>query len=181
MIAICNRSLGFLFYKEGVFTMDSNNKSKYKVTSPIYLLRSSEECWKCDVKQEVVALAVTQIYSGDPGLERMVNEDAKPFIIFYVEDMPQEILEHICSVHPMYEKRMSRTTGFTYYMNTCTCGASFGDFYLHQKFGGAFCPMSEEDAMKVSIEKLPFTRTFDFVCDYSVGQGAFIFEHAKRN
>jgi len=158
----------------------SSNDQIYKVTSPIYLLRSTEQCWKCRAKQEVVAIAVMQIYSSDSELDKKVNADAKPFIIFYVQEMPQEIFEYICLVHPLFEKRMSKTTEFAYYMNICKCGAHFGDFYLHQKLGGAFCLMSEEDAMKVSIEKLSFTGTFDFVCEYSIGQGAFIFDHAQR-
>jgi hypothetical protein len=159
--------------------MTSNDRI-YKAASPIYLLRSTEHCWKCHVKQEVVALAVMQIYSGDSELDKKVNADAKPFIVFYVEEMPQEILNYIYSVHPLFEKRMPKTTEFAYYMNTCKCGAHFGDYFLHLEPGGAFFPMSKDDAIKVSIGELSLTGTFDFVCEYSIGQGTFIFEHAQR-
>ena len=104
----------------------------------------------------------------------------EPIILDYIAQMPQVILDYIRRVHPRYEKRTSQMAGCAYYMNTCSCGAQFGDFYLHSEPGGAFFPDSEEQASQITIEELPFTGTFDFVCGYGIGTGAFIFEHAQR-
>lgn len=150
-----------------------------KVSSPIYLLRSSESCWKCGAVQEVVALATRHLHEDDPDGDETDTED-EPIILDNISEMPQEVLDYIRAVHPRYEKRTSKTMGSAYYMNTCSCGAHFGDFYLYSEPGGAFFPDTEEQASHIAIEELPLTGTFDLECGYGVGIGSFIFEHAKR-
>ncbi len=150
-----------------------------KIASPIYLLRSSEPCWKCGAVQQVIALATMHLFEGDPEADNTENED-EPIILDNIAEMPKEILDHIRSLHPQYEKRMSKMAGSAYYMNTCSCGAHFGDFYLHSEPGGAFFPDSEEQARQITAEELPFTGTFEFLCGYGIGNGSFIFQHAQR-
>jgi hypothetical protein len=69
----------------------------------------------------------------------------------------------------------------TYYANICcSCGANFGDFFLHSEPGGAFCPMTEEHAVRMKITKLPFDEVYDFDCTWSLGRWQFISEHAAK-
>lgn len=65
-------------------------------------------------------------------------------------------------------------------MNTCGCGAHFGDFDLFSEPGGAFFPTEEAEAGQITIEELPLTGTFELDCSYGMGPGDLIFEHAKK-
>lgn len=147
-----------------------------KISTPIYLLRSETSCWKCGAIQEVIALASEHVSDED---DEEPEEDELA-LLEKVEMIPADILECIRARHPAYEKRKSKTAGSTYYMNVCTCGAHFGDHFLQSEPGGAFFPQEEEQAALITIEQLPFSGTFDFKCGCSWGEGAFIFEHAKR-
>jgi hypothetical protein len=149
------------------------------VAAPVYLLRSFEKCWSCKSTQPVIAIACISISGSDPDGEPVGNE-GEVFILDSIEEMPSTILKYVHARHPQFERRESKTAGFSYFMNTCSCGAHFGDFYLHSKPGGAFYPMDETQASMIAIEELPIAGTVDFVCSYSVGIGSYIFEHARR-
>lgn len=153
------------------------NDDTIKVIAPIYLLRSFQACWKCGANQAVIAIATRHLEETDPDA---LHEGDEPVVLESIEMMPAAILEYIRRVHPRYEKRASKMAGVAYYMNTCTCGAHFGDFYMHSEPGGAFYPMSEDEARQILIEEMPFTGKYDFVCGYGIGNGAYIFEHARR-
>jgi len=146
-----------------------------QVFSPIYLLRARERCWKCHSPQEVIAILTCRLQEQDPECGEYLYEN-EPILLHNVTQMPAPILSHIQSLHVRFEKRQSRTAETAYYMNTCPCGAHFGDFYLFSEPGGAFFPLSPEDAACVTIEKLPFSGTFDFVCTYGIGPGAPLFD-----
>ena len=152
-----------------------------KITSPIYLLRSHETCWKCGSNQQVIAFATASLLDdeedGDP--ETIASQE-EPVLLDNIEEMPAEFLIYLRAAHPLFQKRMSKTAGHSYYMNTCPCGAHFGDFYLFSEPGGAFFPDTIVQAKAITIEELPFDGTFDFLCSYSMGVGGFIFEHAQR-
>lgn len=154
------------------------SENTIKIASPVYLLRSSEPCWKCGANQEVVALATMRVIED---LEEQFEDENEPIILSNISDMPEEILDYIRSISPNFQERTSRTAGATYYMNTCSCGAHYGDFYLHSEPGGAFFPNTEEEARQITIEELPFTGTHTFRCGYGVGTGSFIFEHGRKH
>jgi hypothetical protein len=84
------------------------------------------------------------------------------------------------SGHPHFQKHTSKTAGTAYYMDTCGCGAHFGDFYLFSEPGGAFFPTEENEAGRITIEELPLTGIFELDCTYGMGTGDLIFEHAKK-
>ena len=159
------------------YAVMSTDDYTIKVISPIYLLRSSQTCWGCNTNQEVIAIATRHLEESDPDA---LHEGDEPVVLEDIQKMPGSILEYVVRVHPNYEKRQSKTSGSSYYMNTCKCGAHFGDFYLHSEPGGAFFPTSEDEAKQILIEEIPLTGTFDFVCNYGMGTGSFIFEHAQK-
>jgi len=150
-----------------------------KIASPIYLLRASETCWECGTRQEVIALSTRHLSDCIPEANALHAAD-EPLILDNIIEMPPAILAYIRSVHPQYEKRQNKTAGFSYYVNTCSCGAHFGDYMLHLDPHGAFWPQNKELAEQITIEELPFQGEFDFVCSYGIGLGAFIFEHARK-
>jgi hypothetical protein len=156
-----------------------NNKNIVRVTAPIFLLRSTESCWRCHARQEVIALAFRWRLDKELAADEQPQE-GEPLILDNIHEMPEAILDYVVSVHPHFEKRTSKTAGTAYYMNTCDCGAHFGDFYLFNEPGGAFFPTDEAEAGNITIEQLPFTGTFEFDCRYCEGVGDLIFEHVKK-
>jgi hypothetical protein len=95
--------------------------------------------------------------------------------------VPDALCQYIQKLHPQYRKHYSYTAKTTYYANICcSCGANFGDFFLHNEPGGAFYPMIEEHAAQMKIAKLPFEEVYDFRCCRSLGHWQFIAEHATK-
>lgn len=140
-------------------------------SAPFYLLFGSESCWKCNERQTVVGLAARDSEEG---------EDSEPFLLQEIEAMPDELRAQIQMHHQNFEWRESRAAGYSYFMNTCPCGAHFGDFYLFSEPGGAFFPSTEEDAAKIGILELPVEGTHGLACNPGFGLGGFILEHGKR-
>lgn len=131
-------------------------------THPFYLFRSSELCWKCHAPCQVVALA-----SGG----------GEPFVLSDIRSLPEEILLSMTAAQPNYELRCSQTTGSEYLMNTCPCGAHFGDYFLYSKPGGAFFPTAEDEAAQI---ELPLQGSFEIDCSPGMGLGGFILQYGKR-
>jgi hypothetical protein len=93
---------------------------------------------------------------------------------------PKAVLDKVLALHPRFEKRTSKTTETSYYMNLCECGAHFGDFYLFSEPGGAFFPMDDQAAARIIVHELPLTGRFEFDCSYSMGLGQSILAHGKK-
>ena len=157
--------------------MDDN--SILRVTAPILLLRSNESCWRCRAGRPVIALAFRWRVDKNQDKDEQPEEN-EPLILQNIHTLPKSVLDAITARHPHFEKRASKTADTKYYMNTCNCGAHFGDFYLFSDPGGVFFPMDENEASRITIEELPLTGTFKFNCSYGEGLGDFIFEHAKK-
>jgi hypothetical protein len=143
---------------------ESESESE-EYAAPFYLLRSSEGCWKCGTSCRVVALA-----SGDE----------EPFMLSSIESMPEEFLLAITAVHPDYELRYSQMAGTRYFMNTCKCGAHFGDFFLFSEPGGAFFPTEDEEAAEIEVIELPFKGNYVIACSPGMGTGGLILQHGRR-
>jgi hypothetical protein len=134
-------------------------------SAPFYLFRASEDCWKCGSSCRVVGLA-----SGDD----------EPFVLSDIRSMPEEFLFAIIAAQPNYELRHSRMAETDYYMNTCSCGAHFGDFYLFCEPGGAFFPTEKDEAAGVEVIELPIHGEHSIDCSPGMGTGGLILKHGKR-
>lgn len=144
--------------------------SAVTVSSPLYVIKSFAICWKCGEEQEVIAL------SG-----RHPDEGKEPVLLTNIEAMPESVREYLNAKHPRFQKRHSKTADLTYYVNTCEgCQAFFGDWFLFSEPEGAFFPLAEEQAKRMTIVELPFVGDFEFRSSYGCGAGDLIFEHASR-
>lgn len=139
--------------------------SKDTFAAPFYLLRGEEDCWKCGTTCRVVGLAA--------GAEN-------PYVLSNIKEMPEAFLLAIEAVHPQFEKRQSYTAGSAYYMNTCPCGAHFGDFYLFSEPGGPFFPTTKEEAAGLEVIELPIEGEHVFACSPGYGTGDIILLHGRR-
>src|ERR1700679_2179656 len=95
--------------------------STLKIESPIYLLESSEKCYRCGATAPVVALAcfkmAEQIEEG--GKWEEMSNSAELILISNVASLPLPILERVQEIHPLLKKRFSRTANTEYLMNVC--------------------------------------------------------------
>jgi hypothetical protein len=150
-----------------------------QVHCPLYLLKSSEPCWKCGSTQVVHALGVHNL--KDDGEDVVDAGDTSELILLSnIVEMPFTVFKYVAQRNHRYMKRYSRTAGEKYYANTCECGANFGDFYLFSEPGGAFFPDTDDAAREIELETTPFTGTLRFVASYSIGTGEQILQHARR-
>jgi hypothetical protein len=156
-----------------------DDHSKTTVKSPLYLVKSTEDCWKCGLEQQVIAVATRHIRTVD--FDYLDAGSDEPAFLTNIEAMPQPIWEYLSAACPQFQKRRSNTMDMDYYANTCECcKANFGDFYLFSEPEHAFFPMDEEQAKRMSVVELPFTGVFEFQCSCGMGTGGLIFEHATR-
>lgn len=144
-----------------------------QVLDPLFLLISAEACWQCRAPQTVIAI----------GAHRLIDEygevgDSRGLILLSnITAMPAHVWEYIRARNPRYVLRQSRTAESTYYANTCECGALIGDFYLFSEPGGAFFPLSPNEAAGIKYHRMPFDGPFAFECSYSQGPGDAILAH----
>jgi len=150
-----------------------------QVDCPLYLLKSSEPCWKCGSEQVVHALGTHNLHDGEDNVVTP-GDTSELVLLSNITDMPFAVFKYVAQRNHRYMQRFSRTAGEKYYANTCECGANFGDFYLFSEPGGAFFPDTDEAAASIELEVTPFTGTLRFVASYSVGIGEYILKHARR-
>ncbi len=161
--------------------MDTDDNATM-VRKPLYLITSSQECWRCRTSQPVVALASSSIQGGDDeDREALGSSDpSQPSIFCEITEMPESLLELIQTFHPPYRKHSFKSGGRAYFANFCTCGANFGDHFLFMEPGGAFFPMSEEEASSMTIRTLPITASVEIRGNICYGAEDLIFDHGKR-
>jgi len=151
-----------------------------QVGAPLYLITSTEKCYRCGQLRVVIALATCALHDGEVNTLTDGAEGNEPFMLSYIEEMPESVLAHMQRVCPGYRKHSSRTAGVAYYTNTCECGANFGDHYLFSDPGGAFFPVEEEVASCALITELPIQGVLAFRGQFSQGGAELIFRHAQR-
>ena len=150
------------------------------VYAPLHLLISRQVCWKCKTQQEVTALACHNFREDGSDFSEP-GDTSEMFLLSAISEMPLAVLRFVTQRNPRYMQRHSRTAGTSYYANVCECGANFGDFYLFSEPGGAFFPMTDDDAKLIKLETLPFSGMFQFCADYHFGSvGPNILQFAHR-
>jgi hypothetical protein len=85
--------------------MEDDNR--LRVTTPIFLLRSTESCWRCHASQGVIALAFRWRLDEDQDEDEQPAEN-EVLILDNIHTMPKPLLDAIVSRHPHFEKRTSK-------------------------------------------------------------------------
>jgi hypothetical protein len=126
---------------------------------PFYLLETEAECWECGKQQRVCAL-----------VSNRAREEAydDPVMIKYAEWIPKNLRLEIVTRNPRYGLAKTKTSGRTYYANSCECGAVMGDHYLHNP-DAAFFPMDREGMARIRVQKLEYSEAFRTMADPSWG------------
>lgn len=142
----------------------------------IYLLRSWEKCYKCGNTADVFCLA------ADGLIDHETDSDFKQFFTFhYLTSVSQKIKNLFKKHSPTYYFDYSKQTESSYFMNHCKCGAKLGDFFLHQEPGGAFFPMSLEEARNnVTMHQIQTSEPVRINSTYGVSDTDFVPTGAER-
>jgi hypothetical protein len=150
-----------------------------KITSPLYLLTTQAKCWKCGNEQSVIGL-MAQSHEWVEQADGSSRYESYMALLSDITSMPDDVLRILQEHRKGYERRYSHTAGFRYFTNTCECGAFFGDFYLYAEPDGAFFPINEEEASKITYQRLTFDGELDIDCECSYGIADEILKHGKE-
>lgn len=150
------------------------------VHSPLYLIRTTAACFKCERPHQVVGFAATEIeHDGDRYGDSNAPEEL--FLLSRVVALPEHVLAYVQGRHPCYQLTHSQTANFAYFANLCECGVIYGDHYLFSEPGGAFFPETPETAAQIEIIRLQLEGRFEFDCSWSYGSaGELILENGRR-
>jgi len=154
-----------------------------KIESPIYLLESTEKCYRCGAIAPVIALACLKMLERIEESEEWedISIPGALILISNLSSLPLPIIERVQKFHPMWQKRYSKTANREYFMNTCPeCDAHFGDHFLFGEPGGAFFPMNDDEASRINIHDLKLTGVFELDGTWSMGTGDVIWSHGKK-
>ncbi len=156
--------------------MNQNQEAEYSVIAmaPFYLLKSTEDCYKCKKPSLIVAFAAIGLEGYEETSEELIQ-------FSYVTGLPDWLKILLKNEFSNYYFDWSHTAGDSYYMNHCEhCGARFGDFFLHSEPDGAFFPQSQEEASSIEVFKLRNTGHVGLSADVSCCVASFIIEFGKK-
>lgn len=134
------------------------------VRGDVHFIACTEaRCAACERRTRLVALA------APAGHERMEAEENPfaagptnvwqmtqlPAFLFYLTYLPASLRERLQAAAPRYRFAADASTGETYWANHCAyCGEAFDDVALFCEPGGAFMPMSPEEAAAISLTRV---------------------------
>lgn len=146
-----------------------------KLVSPVYVVKSSCPCWKCDHISQVICIAANGFSDHEM--------DLRDFVTFSnVTFMSEKLQSYINESFKLYKPSYSKTAGGVYYMNHCEhCGAKMGDFFMHNEPGGAFHPVNKHEGEMITLIELPYAeRCYFLLGNEGVRYPCFISEYASR-
>jgi Domain of unknown function (DUF5710) len=145
-----------------------------RAIAPFYVVESHDTCWKCGKTTRVITFA-------SHGVEEN-GEKLKEFVKFhYVAHLPARLEDFVERNYPEYFRDYSKTTESFYFMNHCrNCGASWGDFFLHDEPEGAFFPTEREAAKKIKLIELKRVGFVALHATYSQAAPDLLVECAQR-
>jgi hypothetical protein len=150
-----------------------------RIGTPLYLVESKDSCWKCRQPQRVIALATACLDDGED-MDTFDSPMDEPLLLTNVSSLAAPLEQWLAQNEPGFRCHFSKTAGREYFANHCqSCGANFGDHYLRE-VGGAFFPMNQEDAERMSLVELPFEGEFEIEADWVMGAGDLLLEFAQR-
>lgn len=123
----------------------------------LYLVSALNTCQKCGEVVIVYCLA-SERFEMIEKTEDFEDEDSFDTFTTYsqLKQLPAELESFFKAKFPTYFNDYSNTIKSNYYMNHCSkCGVKSGDFFLHNKLGGAFFPEEEEQARNITLVEIP--------------------------
>lgn len=144
------------------------DSSPMKMLAPVWLVESVSACWKCHETTRVFCLACAEVQVDEDGAVEG-GDDGERIFISNLSVIDPRIEPMLRASAPGYALDYSKTQDARVWMNHCArCGAKLGDFYLHEEPGGAFLPMTPEEAQFLRFKGLLEEGAFVFVGSYGL-------------
>jgi hypothetical protein len=131
------------------------------VRSPYYgIATSTKACWRCGKTTQVFGFmlppgheTLEETESDDGTLEWVKGEEETA--ILYVSYIPDAVKNQMKKISTNFRLDFSKKTQSSYLMNHCEhCGIKQGDFNLYCEPNGGFCPMTEEDYERITVQMI---------------------------
>lgn len=136
--------------------MGSGNPVYRLRSSYYYIVESYTVCWRCREMTSVHSFMLPSPHEIFEYLDEEVGNKTDSggwearhhnTILSSLVGIPSTVADKLSLVTKRYFPKYSKKAGYTYYMNHCEhCNAAQGDFYMHSEPGGAFFPVSVEQA-----------------------------------
>lgn len=133
-------------------------------SSKWYVSQTIDYCWKCHEDTLFTAILLPaghetlEADESNSDEEKNIHSQAywqvreNPAFVFYIDDLPAQVLSHLKSFRHFLSKDYSKTTNSRYWMNHCEhCHAKQGDFPLHCEPNGYFSPIEIPLAEKIQL------------------------------
>jgi len=144
------------------------------------IARTATRCWKCGDATSVMGIVLPSghetLESDDDG-STWWERRPEPCFVYYITEFLAPVAARSAIISPHYRLAFSKTTASSYFMNHCEhCKMKQGDFGLYCEPGGAFFPMSPDDARDIRIQ----TVEQPFGCRGNGAYGDQLFDLARR-
>lgn len=155
---------------------------KVTIHPPFHLLRAWESCWKCGAGAEAIAFAAATATceSGDEDDDDELPVHS-PVVLENIGSAPLPFLSAAARSAADYRKRYSRTAEREYFMNHCTCGAPFGDYFLHCEPGHAFFPTQDSEAKAIKVHLIECNDALEIDCGFAGWSSHCLVENGTRS
>lgn len=155
---------------------DLEHRPEFEVRSPYYyVVESTSGCWGCSNPTRVFAFMLPEaheefeyVYDEEVEFELTTNLgewrcNEYRGTVGSVHSMSPAVSKQIRRFTANFKLAYSKAAGQRYFMNHCEhCGAKLGDYFMHAEPGGAFVPMSPEQASKMILVRI--NERFDANC-----------------
>ena len=127
------------------------------IRAPSYFIaKASHTCWKCEQTTPVFAFVLPEGYEvpsdDDDAGEDDWEEQFGPTKPSSLTWLSKSVEDRICAMTNTYRMGYSQTVEGTYWANHCQhCDRLQGDFFLFHEPGEAFCPVTPEEAARITL------------------------------
>jgi hypothetical protein len=133
---------------------------KDKIKLIIGIIEAERVCTKCRRATKVIAIKFYNSYEL-----RIINKEQ---IIYYISELPKDLLEKIKEKYPKYDHKRPAKNGFTYLANHCeheNCDRVQGDKYLYDDEEGVFYNVDDLEP-KYYIAYNENTETLEYISEF---------------
>lgn len=130
-----------------------------EIRSHSYSIAQTETaCWKCNELTRVYGFVLpvghqTVEQDEEGAAEWYWYEHDSSAMVLYVTDLSPIAVARLKDITLHYYVDFSKTTSSSYWMNHCEhCGMKQGDFAMYCEPGGAFFPMDEKAASRITLQ-----------------------------
>lgn len=125
------------------------------VSSYFYLAQSMTSCWKCKKTIPVVAVLLPPETLGWNQDDQTWSYSNVPVWASQLSRVTKGTAKLLAAKAPNLRLAYAKMSNSTYYANHCPdCGALQGQYFLFQEPGGAFFPVSREQAQRISLKRI---------------------------